>query len=244
MTMNILIRSILIAGLTPVMLLAQDPPSPAPAEPASAPAPYLASGPRELFERAVALAERGAAQQARTLFKALTLAYPELPEPHINLAVLLANAGEVEAAADELEAAMHAHPVCQAALDLEFQRQIGLYSAALLARGAPASLPAAPAPVAAAPPSSSVAPPPVPAVASPAPPPPPAIAGEVRVVTQAADPCLNFRPQPSSSSAALECLPPGTPVRWLETAGDWSRVSLRDGRVGWMGASFLAAPGS
>ncbi len=231
MTMKFLIRPILIAVLMPATLplSAQDAASPRPAEtPAAAPKPYLASGPQELFARGVELADRGAVEQARVLFKALTLAYPELPEPHINLAVLLADAGSVEASADELEAALHAHPLCRAAFDLEFQRQMGLYSAAVLGAPAPAASPAAP-------------------VAAPSPPPPaqpPEIDGEVRVVRQAADPCLNFRSEPSGASAALECLPPGSRVRWLETAGDWSRVALRDGRVGWMAASFLATPDS
>ena len=236
MTMKIFILSILIAVLTPATLPAQDearqPPAPAPA---TTPAPYLARGPAELFARAVALADRGAVQEARTLFKALTLAYPELPEPHINLAVLLADQGEVEASADELEAAMHAHPICRAAIELQFQRQMGLYSATVVGGASPPASSSA----ASAPPPRQAAPPP-PA----APAPPPAIAGEVRVVRPAADPCLNFRLEPSSAAAALECLPPGTRVRWLETAGSWSRVALRDGREGWMAAAFLATPDS
>ncbi len=238
--MNSLLRSILIVVLilAALPLPAQDEAS---ETPAAAPAPYLASAPQELFAKGVALAERGAVAEAGTLFKALTLAYPELPEPHINLAVLLADEGKVEASADELEAAMQAHPLCRAVIDLEFQRQMGLYSAAVL--GAPAS-PAASSP--AVPVAAPSAPsPPAPPPSSPSPPPArPATEGEIRVVRQAADPCLNFRPEPTAAAAALECLPPGTPVRWLETAGDWSRVALRDGRVGWMGAAYLTIPDS
>lgn len=235
-TMRFVVLAIPMLALS---VAAQDPATqPAAETPSSAPAPYLASGPRELFAKGVELAERGAVEQAKTVFKALTLAYPELPEPYINLAMLLAAEGSVEASADELEAAMRAHPVCRAAYDLEFQRRMGPYSETVLGTNPEAS----PGTV---PPAASVS-----TVAGSSPPAPstsvqrPAISGEVRAVRQAADPCLNFRPEPSSSAAVAECLPPDTQVRWLETAGDWSRVALRDGREGWMAAAFLEPVGS
>ncbi len=198
-------------------------------EPTAA-APYLASGPRELFSKGVELADRGAAEEAKTIFKALTLAYPDLPEPHINLAVLLADSGGTEESAEEIEAAMRAHPLCRAAFDLEFQRRMGPYSTTLLGTTTPP-------PVAESPAGPALA-----ARARPQPAEQSGLAAAVRVVLEAADPCLNFRPEPSAGSAALECLPPGTRVRWLETAGDWSRVALRNGREGWMASSFLAPP--
>ncbi len=216
----------LFSALT--LLLAAPAAAQAPEAP-PAPAPYLASGPRQMFAKGVELFDRGAVQEAATIFRALTLAYPDLPEPHINLAVLLAVGGGTEESAAEVEAAIRAHPLCRAAYDLEFQRQIGPYSTTLLSAGAP---PAAQSPAR---PAAPLTPAPGPALRA-------EIDGEVRVVLGAADPCLNFRPEPSASAAALECLPPGSRVQWLETAGDWSRVVLRDGREGWMAASFLTPP--
>ncbi len=218
-------RLIAILILLVLPLTAQEPASPTPAETSAAPAPYLASGPRELFAKAVALAESGAVAEAKTLFKALTLAYPELPEPHLNLAILLADEGSVEESADAAEAAMYAHPICRAVIDLDFQHQLGLYSSSALGTGTPRTAAAA---------ATRVTPSSTPSQTATR-----AIATENRTIRQAADPCLNLRSQPSSSSPTIECVPPGTQVRWLETAGDWSRVVLSDGRVGWMAASFL-----
>ncbi len=225
--MRILIPRVIATLILPVLpLAAQEPANPAATETTAAPAPYLASGPRELFSKAVALAENGAVAEAKTLFKALTLAYPELPEPHLNLAVLLADEGDVDASADAAEAAMYAHPVCRAVIDLDFQHQLGLYSADVLSAGTPRATSSA---------ANDIRP------SSPPQPTSSTVANESRIVQQAADPCLNFRAQPSASSPAIECVPPGTRVRWLETTGDWSRVVLSDGRVGWMAASFLAS---
>ncbi len=126
----------LILSVSPLAAQETATPAPvtaAPAKTAASPAPYLASGPRELFAKAVALAEKGAVAEAKTLFKALTLAYPELPEPHLNLAILLADEGHVEQSADAAEAAMYAHPTCRAVVDLDFQRQLSLYSSNALA---------------------------------------------------------------------------------------------------------------
>ena len=172
-----------------------------------------------MFAKGVALIDRGAVQEAKTVFKALTLAYPELPEPHINLAVLLAAEDDFEGSAAEAEAAIMAHPICRAAFDLEFQRQIGPYSTAVL--GSTQTPTPRPPARSSASPSDTVAAPPR------------------RVISQAADPCLNFRPEPKAAATALDCLSPGTPVRLLETAGGWSRVALRDGREGWMASAFL-----
>ncbi len=224
-SISILLSLLILSVAAPY--LAQEPVTATPA----APAPYLASGPRELFAKGVELADRGAVQEAKTIFKALTLAYPDLPEPHINLAVLLAAEGGTEESAQAAEAAMRAHPLCRAAFDLDFQRQIGPFGATLLDAVAPA-------PVAAPTPAPSPAPPVAAPPAARRPAALPVDFGDAtRVVT--ADPCLNFRPLPEATALATECLPPGTRVRWLETAGDWTRVALRDGREGWMATAFL-----
>ncbi len=111
------------------------------------PKPFLASGPQELFARGVELADEGRVREALTLFKALTIAHPELTEPHVNLAALLAPSNSV-AAADAAEAALLAHPICRAAFELRFLDSLGNHSLALLAgdarvpqsRAAPRSL--------------------------------------------------------------------------------------------------------
>lgn len=196
----------------------------------------LASGPREMFLKGVELADRGAIEEAKTVFKALTLAYPELPEAHINLAVLLAAEGDEAEAADAAEAAIRAHPVCRAAFDLEFQRRISDYSATLLGTATPAaSVPAVPAV-----PSTDRRPlrigsSELPRAAS-------AAVGSYRVVREDVS-CLHFRRQPSLEAVSLDCLPPGTWIRVRETAGDWGHVTLADGREGWMAAAYLA-PGA
>ncbi len=233
------IRSLsLVILLAAVPSLAQDPAG-RPAEPAGggALAPYLASGPRELFARGVELAERGSVREAKALFRALTLAYPDLPEPHINLAVLLAAEGGTEESAQEAEAAIRAHPMCRAAFDLDFQHQLGSFSSGLL-DAATRTRAAAPAP------ATSVPAPAPPATPASVPARPAALdfGDATRVVRQAADPCLNFRPQPLTTSTPVECLSPGIRIRLLETSGQWSRVALRDGREGWMAAAFLAKP--
>jgi Flp pilus assembly secretin CpaC len=63
---------------------------------------------------------------------------------------------------------------------------------------------------------------------------------ETWVVREATDPCLVLRLEPSSASARLDCLPPGTGVRPLERSGVWWRVRLTDGRTGWVAGSYLA----
>jgi SH3 domain protein len=63
------------------------------------------------------------------------------------------------------------------------------------------------------------------------------------VVSQRADPCLSFRPEPTQSSPVLECLVPGTVVEVLSVRADWLRVRLPDRREGWVGQSFLDSLG-
>ncbi|MGD9942519.1 MAG: tetratricopeptide repeat protein [Burkholderiaceae bacterium] len=62
------------------------------------------------FQKGVVLAEMGNSEQALELFKALTEEFPELPEPHNNLATLYAAAGQLDQARDALETALRALP--------------------------------------------------------------------------------------------------------------------------------------
>ncbi len=233
--------------------LAQTPADePVPAEPGADRASYLTSGPWELFHKGIELVDRGAIEEAKTVFTALTLAYPQLPEPHINLAVLLAAEGGEAEAAVAAEAAIRAHPVCRAAFDLEFQRQLGGYSATVISIGEPAPQTSAPGQVAApsrvpaagqvpvpSPPTRSLGPSDLPRAAAAA---AEDAGGSVRVVREI-DSCLKLRPRPDLGTEPLDCLPTGTQVRVRETAGEWSRAVLADGREGWMAARFLG-PGA
>ncbi len=230
---TLLIPTLLLAATA----LAQDPADvPTPAEPGADRASYLTSGPREMFQKGIELVDRGAIQEAKTVFTALTLAYPQLPEPHINLAVLLAaEGGEAEAAA-AAEAAIRAHPVCRAAFDLEFQRQLGGYSATVLSIGEPAPAAAAPSP------RRTLGPADLPRAAATVPPAAPAGDGTVRVV-RAIDSCLKLRPRPDLAAEPVDCLAAGTEVRVHETAGEWRRATLADGREGWLAERFLG-PGA
>ena len=56
------------------------------------------------------LAEAGRADEAQAVFLELTGDYPDLPEPHNNLAVLYAAKGEYALARDSLLVAIGAHP--------------------------------------------------------------------------------------------------------------------------------------
>jgi tetratricopeptide (TPR) repeat protein len=58
----------------------------------------------------VALADSGKTDAAITVFQSVLGDFPELPEPHNNLAVLYAQKGEYGLARDELEAAINAAP--------------------------------------------------------------------------------------------------------------------------------------
>lgn len=93
--------------------------------------PHLASDPQELFARGVQLATDGRVREALTVFKALTIAHPELAEPHANLASLLAST-DPAAAADAAENALRTHPVCRAAFELRLLEDLGDHSLALL----------------------------------------------------------------------------------------------------------------
>jgi Flp pilus assembly protein TadD len=66
--------------------------------------------PQARFLKGVALADAGKTDAAITAFQAVLGDFPELPEPHNNLAVLYAQKGEYGLARDELEAAISAAP--------------------------------------------------------------------------------------------------------------------------------------
>ncbi len=125
-------------ALVAAATLAQSPADETPARDAAGErAIYLPGEPRDLFRRGVELADSGATEEAKTIFRALILTYPELPEPYINLAALLAAEGETTKAAEAAEAAIRAHPLCRAAFDIEFQRDIGSYGAEVLTSNTP-----------------------------------------------------------------------------------------------------------
>ncbi len=74
---------------------------------------YLASRPRDpqmQFLRAQALAQLGRTADATAAYLQLTQEFPELPEPHNNLAVLYASQNQIEAARTALEAALRTNP--------------------------------------------------------------------------------------------------------------------------------------
>ncbi|ODS97177.1 MAG: hypothetical protein ABS56_10310 [Lautropia sp. SCN 69-89] len=62
------------------------------------------------FERGVVLADSGRTDDAIEVFEALTQEFPELPEPHNNLAALYAARGELDRARAALEDAVRALP--------------------------------------------------------------------------------------------------------------------------------------
>ena len=62
------------------------------------------------FLKAVLLADSGRRSEAQTIYLQLTHDYPELPEPHNNLAVLHAAQGDYARARSALEAALRASP--------------------------------------------------------------------------------------------------------------------------------------
>ncbi|MFO1313130.1 MAG: tetratricopeptide repeat protein [Burkholderiales bacterium] len=72
-----------------------------------------ASRPREpqaRFLKGIALSDAGKTDAAIVAFQGVLADYPELPEPHNNLAVLYAQKGQYTLARDELEAAIAAAP--------------------------------------------------------------------------------------------------------------------------------------
>ena len=73
----------------------------------------LVKSPRDAqvrFLRAVILGDMGKAPEATAVLEALTQDFPELPEPHNNLGVILANQGRYEPARAALQRAIAAAP--------------------------------------------------------------------------------------------------------------------------------------
>ena len=62
------------------------------------------------FMRGVILAEQGKTVEAAAVFETLTQEFPELPEPHNNLATIYASRGELDLALGHLEMALRALP--------------------------------------------------------------------------------------------------------------------------------------
>ncbi len=58
-------------------------------------------------------------------------------------------------------------------------------------------------------------------------------------VDEAADPCLNLRPEPTRWFAPLDCLPPGTRVLVLGAGDGWNRVVAPSGEEGWVADGYL-----
>ena len=74
---------------------------------------YLATKPRDAqmrFLKALILTEQKRTQEAITLFQKLSEDFPELPEPHNNLAVLYAGTGQYDKARAALEMAIRTDP--------------------------------------------------------------------------------------------------------------------------------------
>ncbi len=74
---------------------------------------FLASKPKDAqarFLKGLIVNEQGNANEAISIFTALTDDYPELPEPYNNLAVLYAGQGQYEKAKIALEMAIRTHP--------------------------------------------------------------------------------------------------------------------------------------
>ncbi len=73
---------------------------------------YLVNRPKDAqmrFQKGLILAEQNKIADAIRIFSSLSADYPNLPEPHNNLAVLYANQGQYEKAKDALEAAIRTH---------------------------------------------------------------------------------------------------------------------------------------
>lgn len=74
---------------------------------------YLSRNPGDAqmrFQKGLILTEQKKTADAITVFSSLSKDYPDLPEPHNNLAVLYASQGEYDKARDALEAAIRTHP--------------------------------------------------------------------------------------------------------------------------------------
>ena len=86
---------------------------------------------------------QGQSAAAQELLESLTLEYPELPEPHNNLAVLYARQGRIQEALDSLNKALQARPDYAVALenlgDLHLNQALQAYQRAGKAPSPPAS---------------------------------------------------------------------------------------------------------
>jgi tetratricopeptide (TPR) repeat protein len=109
---------------------------------------YLAANPKDAqmrFLKSVVLADAGQRAEAIALLQALVQDYPELAEPHNNLAALHAAAGDYGKAREELEETLRLNPSFAPAhenLGDVYVRLAGeSYARALLAEPASASLP-------------------------------------------------------------------------------------------------------
>jgi len=74
---------------------------------------FLASKPDDVkarFLKGLIYTEQGNVSEATKVFQALTADYPELPEPHNNLAAIYASQGQYDKAKLSLEAAIRTHP--------------------------------------------------------------------------------------------------------------------------------------
>jgi len=69
-----------------------------------------ARNPQARFLKGVIQTDQGETEEATATFQALTEDFPELPEPHNNLAVIWAQKGRYDIAKSELETALAAHP--------------------------------------------------------------------------------------------------------------------------------------
>jgi tetratricopeptide (TPR) repeat protein len=69
-----------------------------------------ARNPQARFLKGVIQTGQGETEEATATFQALTEDFPELPEPHNNLAVIWAQKGRYDIAKAELETALAAHP--------------------------------------------------------------------------------------------------------------------------------------
>ena len=86
---------------------------------------------------------QGKPNEAAGLLESLTLEFPELPEPHNNLAVLYARQGRIQEALDSLNKALQARPDYAAALenlgDLHLMQALQAYQRAGRVPAAPSS---------------------------------------------------------------------------------------------------------
>lgn len=109
---------------------------------------WLAAQPKDAqmrFLKSVVLADNGRSQDAAVILRQLAQDYPELPEPHNNLAAIHAAAGEWDKARAELEATLRLNPAFSAAHenlgDVYVMLASQSYARALAAEPANASLP-------------------------------------------------------------------------------------------------------